>query len=58
MEGVECHLGGRFSDGLGCKRTTHLSGMGDGLIELGFHLTNDPIKGLSHQVEPLQQHGE
>ena len=36
MEGIQLHLSGWFSNGLGCQSTTHLARMHYRLVELGL----------------------
>ena len=54
MEGIQHHLSGWFSNGLGCQSTTHFARMYYRLVELGLDFTNHPIKGHSSQVVFLQ----
>lgn len=54
MEHIERHLRGRFSDRLSSECTTHLPRVHQGLVELCFHLSQNPLEGLTIQMESLQ----
>lgn len=44
MEGFECHLSGGFTDRLGSRGATHLTGIRNGLVELCIDFAENPVE--------------
>mmetsp|Transcript_14755 Transcript_14755/g.25124 ORF Transcript_14755/g.25124 Transcript_14755/m.25124 type:complete len:246 (-) Transcript_14755:1788-2525(-) len=54
VECVECHLGGGFSNTLGCKHTCHFSRTNLGMMETCLNLSKHPIQGRFAQTVLLE----